>query len=61
MAGRECKEMADALKLYDKRVDGTSVRDVAVKAGVSHTGLYAAIKRRAESTNRLVKYRHERR
>lgn len=47
MAARECQAMIDALKLYDKRKPGTSVRAIATLAGVSHTGLYYAIKRRA--------------
>lgn len=50
MPGRQCKEMSDALKLYDKRAEGISVREVALKAGVSHTGLYAALKRRTKPT-----------
>lgn len=47
MAGRQCPAMLTALELYDKRKPGISVRAIAIRAGVSHTGLYAAIKRRA--------------
>lgn len=48
MAGRICKEMQQALALYDRRKPGQSVRDIAIIAGVSHTGLYYAIKRRSK-------------
>lgn len=44
MAGRQCKEMQQALALYDRRKPGQSVRDIATKAGVSHTGLYNALR-----------------
>ena len=46
MAARECAAMIAALAAYDARPAGTSVRTIAINAGVSHTGLYYAIKRR---------------
>ena len=52
MAGRQCKEMRDALKAYDKRKEGTSVRAIAAAMGVSPAGLYAAIARRKLKGNK---------
>lgn len=46
MAARISAAMQAALKLYDKRKAGDTVRDIATRAGVSFTGLYAAIKAR---------------